>query len=189
MEQEFAEYLKSKKIDPEGFQSNEPDTFEDFEKQFLQLHPKSFTMQKLFYINVLRRKYLLKVADVKNSGTAKARPRPVMKKDTGTSDKKKLINPKLKPKVAKPKTGSAAGSDEEKKLSAGKKPVVKPNLSRPVVKDRGDLKEDVKAKKPVIKPRIPQKKAEELNKNSDQEKPKAKKPVIKPRIPKRKKED
>jgi hypothetical protein len=55
----FEEYLIQKKIDPRLFKEGEPDRYEEFEKLFAQVHPNSFTFQKLNLINFIRRKYLL----------------------------------------------------------------------------------------------------------------------------------
>lgn len=56
---EFHEYLKSKKIDPTKFKAGNPDLFEEFALHFSQMHPASFTAQKLYLINRIRRDYLL----------------------------------------------------------------------------------------------------------------------------------
>lgn len=52
-------YLIGKKIDPVLFKKSEPDRYRTFNVQFSQMHPDSFTSQKLFLINKLRRKYKL----------------------------------------------------------------------------------------------------------------------------------
>ncbi|MFZ9980949.1 MAG: hypothetical protein ACO3FI_02855 [Cyclobacteriaceae bacterium] len=57
----FDEYLKSKKIDSEAFQKNEPETFSNWKALFEQMHPASFTSRFLFKINGIRRKYMLQV--------------------------------------------------------------------------------------------------------------------------------
>lgn len=54
---EFETYLIGKKINPVAFKSGEPLLFSNFENHFRQTHPNSFTLQKLFVINQLRRKY------------------------------------------------------------------------------------------------------------------------------------
>jgi hypothetical protein len=54
---EFEKYLIDKKISPEKFKSGEPPVYEEFEMLFMQMHPKSFTAQKLYLINKIRRKY------------------------------------------------------------------------------------------------------------------------------------
>ncbi len=55
----FREYLISKKIDPERFKKEDTETYRSFNMAFSQMHPESFTAQKLFLINKIRRKYLL----------------------------------------------------------------------------------------------------------------------------------
>lgn len=54
---DFLAYLKSKKIDPEKFREADQEKFNELNVIFDQMHPESFTTQKLFLINPLRRKY------------------------------------------------------------------------------------------------------------------------------------
>ncbi len=82
---DFIEYLKSKKIDPIRFKDEHPDQYVEWFTVFNQVHPESFTQQKLFLINNLRRKYTLKVEE-----EDKKQPTP------------KMMKPKMKP--LKPKT-------------------------------------------------------------------------------------
>jgi hypothetical protein len=56
----FEEYLISKKIDSAAFLGAEPERWKTWRDEFEQMHPNSFTAQKLYLINPLRRKYLLK---------------------------------------------------------------------------------------------------------------------------------
>lgn len=53
----FEDYLVSKKIDPTLFREGEPDLWSSWERDFAQQHPASFTAQKLYLINAIRRKY------------------------------------------------------------------------------------------------------------------------------------
>lgn len=53
----FKDYLEKKKIDPANFAKSEPALFKKLKEYFVQVHPESFTMQKKFLINDLRRKY------------------------------------------------------------------------------------------------------------------------------------
>ena len=53
----FEEYLSAKKINQETFLWADPDKYLELKKIFNQVHPDSFTMQKKFLINDLRRKY------------------------------------------------------------------------------------------------------------------------------------
>ena len=56
----LTEYCVSKKIDPETFKKAEPTKWLEFSEIFNQVHPESFTQQKKFLINDIRRKYPLK---------------------------------------------------------------------------------------------------------------------------------
>ena len=61
----FEDYLISKKIDSATFRLAEPAVWESWKVEFEQMHPNSFTAQKLYLINPVRRKYTLKVEPVK----------------------------------------------------------------------------------------------------------------------------
>lgn len=81
----FKEYLIGKKIDPSKFAKAELERFKEFQTLFNQIHPESFTQQKLFLINQIRRKYKLEESEeIKKPAPAKA------------------MRPKIKP--LKPKT-------------------------------------------------------------------------------------
>ena len=54
----FDEFLTQKKIDATRFQQAEPDRFAEWEREFSQMHPASFTAHKKFLLNDTRRKYL-----------------------------------------------------------------------------------------------------------------------------------
>ncbi|MCA0233753.1 hypothetical protein [Runella limosa] len=56
----FEEYLVTKKIDIKTFSQQEAERFQEWEQLFSQIHPESFTAQKKFLLNDVRRKYLLK---------------------------------------------------------------------------------------------------------------------------------
>jgi hypothetical protein len=56
----FEEYLISKKIDSVSFSKGDPILFQEWKTLFDQMSPESFTSQKLYLINPLRRKFLLK---------------------------------------------------------------------------------------------------------------------------------
>ncbi len=55
----WEEYCIKKKIDSEAFKNSEPEKWEELRNIFEQVHPNSFTEQKKFLINGIRRKYLL----------------------------------------------------------------------------------------------------------------------------------
>jgi hypothetical protein len=57
----FEEYLISKKIDGSAFLKAEPVLYASWKVEFEQMHPNSFTVQKLNLINPLRRKYHLNI--------------------------------------------------------------------------------------------------------------------------------
>jgi hypothetical protein len=76
---EFEEYLKGKKIDPTAFKAGEPTQFEEFSLLFAQVHPDSFTQQKLFLINPIRRKYPLTEVELEKKPAAAKTMRPKMK--------------------------------------------------------------------------------------------------------------
>lgn len=79
---DFKTWLKLKKIDPKSFASAEMERFMELKKLFDQVHPNSFTAQKLFIINEIRRKYPFQ-EEVEKSVQRK---------------------PMVKPKIVKPKT-------------------------------------------------------------------------------------
>jgi len=56
----FEEYLIRKKIDQKAFAEAERLLYESWKSEFEQMHPDSFTVQKLNLINPVRRKYTLK---------------------------------------------------------------------------------------------------------------------------------
>jgi len=77
----FEEYLVSKKIDSQAFKSAEPDRWSEWNNLFDQMSPASFTAQKLYLINPLRRKYKLKTPETESLSkpTISAVPKPVIK--------------------------------------------------------------------------------------------------------------
>jgi hypothetical protein len=54
----FEEYLAQKKIDVGLFLQAEPVRYAEWAREFEQMHPDSFTVQKKFLLNDTRRKYL-----------------------------------------------------------------------------------------------------------------------------------
>ena len=55
----FEDYLIQKKIDKNLFLKSKPLVFEEWKQLFEQIHPDSFTAQKKFFINSIRREFLL----------------------------------------------------------------------------------------------------------------------------------
>ena len=78
----FKDYLHKKKIDAMAFAKARPEQYADLKKEFDQLHPDSFTAQKLFIINPIRREF-------------------PFKEEAVTKVEKK---PQPKPKIVRPKT-------------------------------------------------------------------------------------
>lgn len=72
---DFEAYLISKKIDSNRFRNSEPDVWSAWKKEFDQMHPNSFTIQKLNLINPIRRKYQLPLsADEKKTSETTSPP-------------------------------------------------------------------------------------------------------------------
>ena len=57
---EFDEYLTQKKIDRIQFQQADPEQYKAWKREFDQMNPASFTVQKKFLLNDTRRKYLVR---------------------------------------------------------------------------------------------------------------------------------
>lgn len=76
----FEEYLVSKKIDPVLFREGDPTLWSSWERDFAEQHPASFTSQKLYLINAIRRKYHLKVsAPPAEKPAARPAARPIVR--------------------------------------------------------------------------------------------------------------
>jgi hypothetical protein len=75
---DFQTWLTAKKIDGMAFQKAEPDQYQELKTVFDQVHPDSFTAQKLFLINPIRRKYPLKEEEVIKTAKPKT-TRPMIK--------------------------------------------------------------------------------------------------------------
>ena len=85
MNQEFETYLSEKLIDSQAFRLNEPGKWESFKEVFEKVHPNSFTAQKKFLLNDLRRLYHLKpekpVSISETEPTQNSKPaKPVIKR-------------------------------------------------------------------------------------------------------------
>ena len=78
----FKEYLLRKKIDAVAYAKAEPDEYANLKKEFDQMHPDSFTAQKLFIINPMRRTFPFK----EESG---------VKSEKKTQPRPKIIRPKI----------------------------------------------------------------------------------------------
>jgi len=98
-------YLLSKKIDSAAFLKAEPELWKSWDLEFPQMHPNSFTVQKLNLINPIRRKYPLPMTPGKQEPP------------TATSDQPTT------PPALDPKTVSPAASNPKPSIP---KPVFKP---------------------------------------------------------------
>ncbi|HTF81004.1 MAG TPA: hypothetical protein VL947_04750, partial [Cytophagales bacterium] len=107
---DFAAYLVSKNIDNQKFADTDKALFDQWEREFMQMNPKSFTLQKLFKINEVRRKYQLHMGAkpkdkplVSPAATAASKsaaiPKPAIKADitnvqsTENPTDKDVVNP------------------------------------------------------------------------------------------------
>jgi hypothetical protein len=70
----FEAYLISKKIDSDAFRNAEPEMWNAWKKDFEQIHPNSFTLQKLNLLNPVRRKYMIRITTEPKPETPSAVP-------------------------------------------------------------------------------------------------------------------
>lgn len=75
----FEEYLISKKIDSFTFRQAEPARWQEWNALFDQMSPTSFTSQKLYLINPVRRKYPLQQTEAAPISKPVAASKPVIK--------------------------------------------------------------------------------------------------------------
>ncbi len=136
----FNEYLTAKKIDSGVFRQCEPQRWSEYENVFGQVHPDSFTTQKKFVINDLRRLYHLKPAEPENATVApeKKTARPMMrpavaKTDTEAAEIACLPDRQVSPGNAKPTL--AAEPEAQPKKPA--KPVIRPLMGKTVATETG----------------------------------------------------
>jgi hypothetical protein len=124
----FEEYLVSKKIDQGLFKDAEPKLFQEWKNEFEQLHPNSFTAQKLYLINPIRRKYILKQEPkiVVASGNA------------ALNTKERIVNEQV--------LGTIVGSNEVSNQSTEQKPE-SPSVDKPAPSPSS------KPARPVFKPK------------------------------------
>lgn len=73
---EFDAYLTQKKIDANRFKEGKPQQYAEWKTIFEQVHPNSFTQQKLFLINDTRRAYTLKDTSKDTEKPSKPAMRP-----------------------------------------------------------------------------------------------------------------
>lgn len=71
----FEEYLTGKKIDVARFKKSEASLYAEWFSLFEEMHPESFTAQKLFLINPLRRRFQLKETEVREIRKPQMKPK------------------------------------------------------------------------------------------------------------------
>jgi len=114
----FEAYLISKKIDSDAFKQAEGNLWSLWQTEFEHLHPNSFTSQKLYLINPIRRKYPLKVGikppvekispSVLQPATRNAQPETLTSKpetlnvEPGTTETSEVKSQTSKPVVPRP---------------------------------------------------------------------------------------
>ncbi len=97
---DFEHYLLSKKIDSAAFREAEPQRWEDWFKEFEEVNENSFTAQKLYLINPIRRKYkLVNTPLTEKKPAVNEVPLPIVKQNTPDSQQQPTP---AKPAVARP---------------------------------------------------------------------------------------
>ncbi|MEL6534878.1 MAG: hypothetical protein AAFQ98_05670 [Bacteroidota bacterium] len=92
---DFKDYLLSKKIDPDAFLQGDAKQYQSLEEIFVQVSPASFTQQKLFLINPIRRAYPLPPEKM-------AEKDPLPKKSAKPTVPKPTMPKAAKPTIPKP---------------------------------------------------------------------------------------
>jgi hypothetical protein len=75
----FEEYLVKKKIDSAAFKMAEPAQWNEWSALFESMSEASFTAQKLYLINPIRRKYLLKEELIEKPKPSSVVAKPVIR--------------------------------------------------------------------------------------------------------------
>ena len=103
---EFEAYLTSKRIDSARFSNAEPELWKSWKSEFEQVHPNSFTVQKLNLINPIRRKYQLTIIETPKPVAApppKPATSPVLKTATEQGPEiQAAASAKVAPKIPRP---------------------------------------------------------------------------------------
>jgi len=101
---DFEAYLHSKKIDSAQFRKLEPVLWESWQKAFSQMHPASFTSQKLYLINPIRRKYHYNIEPPKPIAPTVQPVQPAQQTPLQDSPKteNEVAKPAAKPGVPRP---------------------------------------------------------------------------------------
>lgn len=160
----FRDYLTSKKIDAEAFRRAEPALWATWDAEFAEMHPSSFTAQKLYLINPVRRKYTLQI-EVISEKTATTLSQPVTTTATETIAPKPAVarpaiaKPMIKPKpaetgeqsvtqapsVATPPADAGTSTDTAAITPQAKPAAAKPVIPRPVMKPKPPVEQPTQA--------------------------------------------
>lgn len=157
---DFVEFLKKKRIDPDGFKSAKPGEYERWNSEYSILGIKGFDQYFKFLFNEVRRTYTF-------TPPPKAATKPVVKP---------AAKPMFKPKVGLKKAAETP-TDEASVPKPLAKPVFKPKVG---VKKSAPEGEVNPKPKPAFKPKVGVKKAVEIS-SSDDASPKPK-PAFKPKV-------
>lgn len=121
---DFTTYLQQKKIDAEAFRTADPHQWATWKKIFDQVHPDSFTAQKLYLINPLRRLFPYEEdaqPQVKKEPAKKPliKPKPQVPKNVEETKPVTNVKPKMqvRPKIGRP--GKMIDKSEESNKPAG----------------------------------------------------------------------
>ncbi|RAV99776.1 hypothetical protein [Pseudochryseolinea flava] len=98
----FEEYLISKRIDSDAFKKAEESMWLTWKDEFEQIHPNSFTLQKLNLINPVRRKYQLKVVPAPKVVAEKPVATHATNVEPAPSNTSSATTPLPKPAVPRP---------------------------------------------------------------------------------------
>jgi len=177
--EEFIEYLEGKRIDALAFKKSDEILFTTWEREFMQMHPKSFTSQKLYLINNIRKQYLLpedRVKQIVKKVKTVAKVSVGSKVKIGEEKKKPSMKPKISIARPAPKSTNEVGGPVEKEMKKDN-PKPKMVIKKPIVKSKLVDEEGVKVDlKEELTPKV-------ASMNTGVLKPKIglKKPVVKPK--------
>lgn len=140
----FEAYLISKKIDSTAFRLEESTMWSVWNEEFNQMHVNSFTAQKLYLINPIRRKYPAKAESILPPIKVTSIPNPDISNGS-PADIKPLSKPAVPRPMVKPKLPVVISDQTEQNaiIKSGDasaptpKPVsAKPVIARPVIKPK-----------------------------------------------------
>ncbi len=142
---DFESYCIGKKIDFNTFKKEDNERFTIWESEFMQMHPNSFTSQKLFYINEIRRRYPLAVIEKPKEVIESITPKILKNNDQKTNDetiepqsgveaaKPKIAKPVIKPVIKKVESTETPTNITNSETPSDKKPIMKPVI-KPIMK-------------------------------------------------------